>query len=252
MKTINRYVSGSAAVLLAISLAACSRTNNRTARNENTNTPAETTANAPKRAMVRFVNAEPGGGPMDLWFGDQKVFSSIGFKGATEYRELPAERHEFKLRYSGKDVGDPLATNSEGLSDGKHYTVVAMPKKSNNKNEVTLNAMNDDTDNPPAGKARVRVVNADKSLGEIDLVQPGQKDAMIGGINVDSTTRYKDVDPADTLAVRDSRNKQIAAKIPEGIASGKNYTFIVMGMQGAKTPDVLRLEDGPMTTASNR
>lgn len=249
------YTSGSAALLLVVSLGACSRSTDRTARNENTtgtNTTAQTTNNTNKRAMVRFVNAEPSGGPMDLWFGDQKVFSNVGFKGATDYRELPAERHDFKLRFSGKDVGDPLATNSEGLSDGKHYTIVAMPKKSDKKNDVTLNAMNDDTDNPPAGKARVRVVNADKSIGEIDLVQPGQKDAIIGGINVDSATRYKDVDPASSLAVRENRNKQIAAKIPEGIASGKNYTFVVMGADNARTPDVLRLEDGPMTTAANR
>ena len=180
------YASAVAGLVLIFSTTGCSKSTDRTARTD-TNGPATTNTAKAKRALVRFVNAEPEGGPLDLWFGDEKAFSGIAFRTATNYQELPAERREFKLRFSGKDVGDPLATNSEGLSDGKYYTIVAMPKKGN-KNNITLNAMNDDTDNPPAGKVRVRVVNADKDAGEVDLAERGRKDAVIGGIDVDSST----------------------------------------------------------------
>jgi hypothetical protein len=111
---------------------------------------------------------------MDLWFGDMKVFSNVAFKEVTPYVEVPAERHDFKLQLAGDTQTTAPATNSEGLSAGGHYTIVA-ERKNGDKGGYTLDAMNDDLKVPTDGKAKVRVVNAAVGLGKIDVVGPDGK-----------------------------------------------------------------------------
>jgi len=193
-----------------------------------------------KKALVRFAQTVPGNQRMDLWFGDMKVFSNVAYKEVTPYVEVPAERHDFKLQNAGDTQVTAPATNSEGLSAGGHYTIVA-ERKSAKDAGYTLNAMNDDLKIPTDGKAKVRVVNAAVGLGKIDVVGPDGK--IFGGVDEISSTSYKEVNPATgALEIRRNDKSVDALRVPNmSFQPGKLYTIFIVGGAGQ------RLEAIPVT-----
>jgi hypothetical protein len=175
------------------------------------------------RAMVRFVNGTTE--KKDVAFGDLTAFDGVGDRDITEYKELPAERHEFKLMSHGgsKDV---LATDSEGLSAGKHYTLLAVTGK-DGKN--SLHNVDDDLTPPDAGKAKVRVINLARSVAKIDLYGSGGKDAIVSGATLNSPSDYKTVEAAGTeLSIRNGLSRKNSVPIKDiELKSGKLYTILV-------------------------
>ena len=185
--------------------------------------PAAATAKQADKALVRFVNATASA--KDLAFGDATPFADVGARDITAYKELPAERHDFKL-FAKDDKTAVLATNSEGLSSGKHYTVLALTDK---KGKVSIDPVSDDLTPPAAGQAKVRVINLAPGMENVDLYAGNNKSAIISGAGLDHPTDYKDVDPsAAELTVRHGMSKRNAAPVKDlTLSAGKLYTIIV-------------------------
>lgn len=184
--------------------------------------PSSAAAKQADRAMVRFVNGTTN--KKDVAFGDMTAFDGVGDRDITAYKELPAERHEFKLMTAGgKEV---LATDSEGLSAGKHYTLLAVTDK---EGKATLHNIDDDLTPPDAGKAKVRVINLARGISKIDLYGNAGKDSIISGAALNSPSDYKTVDPAETeLSVRNGTSKKNSVPIKDiDLKSGKLYTILV-------------------------
>jgi Domain of unknown function (DUF4397) len=197
--------------------------------------PSSAAAKQADQAMVRFVNGTTD--KKDVAFGDAMAFDGVGDRDITAYKQLPAERHEFKLMSHG-GTKDVLATDSEGLSAGKHYTLLAVTEK-NGKN--VLHNVDDDLTPPDAGKAKVRVINLARGMAKIDLYGNGGKDSIISGATLNSPTDYKTVDPSETeLSVRNGGSKKNSVPIKDiDLKSGKLYTILVFqdkkGMLKTKT-----------------
>ncbi len=224
-------------LVLCVAIVGCSsnKTNEPTASTTpagGSTAPAGSEAANQKKALVRFAQAIPGNQRMDLWFGDMKVFSNVAFKEITPYVEVPAERHDFKLQPAGDTQTTASATNSEGLSAGQHYTIVA--ERKDGKNQYTLDALNDDFKMPAEGKAKVRVVNAAVGLNKIDVVGPDGK--ILTGVGSDSSTSYKEVNPMQgTLEIRRSDKAVDVLRVPNmTISPGKLYTIFIVGGAGQK------------------
>lgn len=185
--------------------------------------PSSAAAKEADRAMVRFVNGTTE--KKDVAFGDLTAFDGVGDRDITAYKEVPAERREFKLMThgGGKEV---LATDSEGLGAGKHYTLLAVTDK---EGKATLHNIDDDLTPPDAGKAKVRVINLARGMAKIDLYGSGGKDSIISGAALNSPTDYKTVDPTETeLSVRTGANKRNSVPIKDiDLKSGKLYTILV-------------------------
>src|SRR5688572_8744151 len=79
------------------------------------------------KALVRVINTTQG--TVDVFANDQKTFEAVSFKQVTPYKELADTSRTFRVRQAGKDSEQPIAENSEGLTEGKHYTVLIMPGK---------------------------------------------------------------------------------------------------------------------------
>ena len=259
------------AACVALTIAGCSKKTDEpttsTADGRTSTSPSGREAAKQKMALVRFVNATPGQA-MDLWFGDTKAFSDTAYKTVTPYRELPGERHDFQLRFAGRaNTGDPNAKNSEGLTDGAHYTVVALL---DNDGKPKLNVVNDSLSEPASGRAKVRVINAARQ--EVDVFSPvtrkgdnqtadraanparvgrndrtAGEDKWFGGVNADHATEYKDVDPVNsTLMVRPAASKDHGGpgvSVPVDFAAGKMYTLIVTGGDKGHALDVVKVVD---------
>jgi len=145
--------------------------------------------------------------------------------------EIPAERHDFKMFSSGNDAGDPLATNSEGPSAGKHYTIVAMNK---DNGKADLNAVIDDLVRPDVGKTKVRVINTSYAAGDVDIYQAGTTNALISGAGVDHATNYKQIDPTTAeLDIRRGGSKKNEVKLTDvNLKPDKFYTILITGTKG--------------------
>jgi hypothetical protein len=236
-----------AAAALVLLTAAC---NDRAANAPiTTTTPAgQSTAPAPAaaeradHALVRFVHAVPGGGAMDLFADDNRTFDAVDYKATTPYREVDGQYYTFRLRQAGKTTGDPLASNTEGLDDGDYYTVFAVP---GDRNTALLRVVEDDFSTPDDGKARVRVVHAARTLGEVDVLRAGTTDQVFGGVDFQSVTDYDEIDPwSGGLDVRAEGAETALATVNVQFEAGKVYTIVVAGAQRGRTaPDAFVIED---------
>jgi len=192
--------------------------------------PAAAVAKKADNAMVRFVNATPSS--KDLMFGDTTPFSNVGARDVTEYKLLPAERHDFKLFVNG-DTAKVMASNSQGLSAGKHYTILAWTGKDGT---FSLDPVTDDLVPPAPGKAKVRVINLAPGFSDVDLYAGGKKDALIGGAGLDHPSDYKEVVPSEAaLNVRNSMSKKDGEPVKDlQLEAGKLYTILVFQDKGGK------------------
>ena len=186
--------------------------------------PSSMAAKKADVAMVRFVNGTNKG--KDLAFGDAMPFTGVGSHDITPYKELPTERRDFKLMSENAKGGSPMATNSEGLSAGKHYTILAYSEKDGS---AKLDPVNDDLTPPDAGQAKVRLINLASHAANLDLYAGTMKDAVISGASLDSATDYKSVNPAEAkLTVRNGMNKKYSAPVKDmELKAGKLYTILV-------------------------
>lgn len=231
----------------AITLLLCACGSNKTTEQASETKSAAGTSQAPSgeaakqidRALVRFANATPASAT--LYFGDNSEFGDVAHGTVTPYKQLPAERHDFKLRTS-EAAGEPLATNSEGLSAGKHYTVLAVETSHGNPAKYDLTVFDDDLSAPDPGKAKLRVIHAAPGVKDVDIYSKTSAEALITGASFDHATGYKQVDPAIAeLDVRQNGSKKNELKVRElKLSPGHLYTVLLMGGEGrALTSDVI-------------
>jgi hypothetical protein len=185
--------------------------------------PPAASAKQADKAIVRFVNGTPE--KKDLAFGDVTPFDGVGSHDVTAYKELPAERHDFKL-FNKDDKTNPLATNSEGLTAGKRYTILAVTEKDGKE---TLDPITDDVTPPSPGMAKIRVINLAPNMKDVDLYAGGKKEALISGAGLDHPSDYKDVSPSEaSLYVRNSMSKRNSVPVgDQELKAGKLYTILV-------------------------
>jgi len=233
-------------------------------------------ANA-KVALVRFVDAIPEG-HASLTFGNTPMFSDIGYKTVTPYKEVPGERHEFKLTTDHPARQAQPVTNSEGLSNGARYTVVAGLDKNGNEK---LDVINDNLSAPADGKSKMRVINASDT--EVDLYAPVKKngngtegsadrarqpsrvqqysdeDKWFSGVNAISSTSFKDVQPydgqLDIVPSNHPKNRAVtkAVHLPVDVKAGDLYTVVVAGGTRRHPLEAIKIEDhlNPTSTAAD-
>ena len=203
-------------------------------------------------ALVRVINAAPDA--VDVFANDQKTFDAVAFKQVTPYKELPDTRYTFRVRQAGKDSEQPIAENSEGLSEGRHYTVLIMP---GTNDKTTVSVINDNIAAPPADKAQVRVIHASPDAGEVDIVDKSGNKKLFSGVNFERETSYLAVDPMKTtLEVRHEGQEHSLLTVPEAnFEKGKYYTIVVTGhSKGMPKFQALMIEDrlaATPPTASN-
>jgi hypothetical protein len=231
---IAKLTTATAAVALCLPLMACQRNSTDNASVTTTTAAGQSSAAAAAdveerdNALVRAVYAVPAGAAVDVYADDQRVFDGLTYQTVTPYREVPGERHSFQVRPSGMAQAEPIATNSEGLDDGGHYTVFAVP---GDDASAMLRVVKDDHSLPEAGKARLRVVHAAKDAGEIDIFASGRDDALVDGVNFQTVSSYDDIDPVTgTVTVRREGERAALFTLRDvHFDVGKTYTMVVVG-----------------------
>jgi hypothetical protein len=203
--------------------------------------PPSEAAEDREMALVRVVNAVPGGN-VTIWAGDSSAFQGVAYKKATEYREIPDDRFNFSIRAAGPG-SEALAENRENMEDGGHYTIVALPAQ-DDPADRNLRVLNDDLKPVDATKARVRFINGVPDLeNDVDLVLKGREDAIFDGVNFTTEAGWNEIDPGSgTLVVRPDGKTTALASLPNvKLEGGKSYTFVLAGKSGKA--ELIRIED---------
>ena len=224
-------VACSALLAMTLLSTACNR-NTESTRERRDETKTATATH--EYAFVRFVDAHHG--DADLYFGDTKAFSGTANGAVTDYKQLPAERRELALRTAGQATEKPLATNSEGFGDGKHYTVIAYDDK-----DPKLVVVNDDESAPAEGKAKVRIIHAAPGMESVNIYAAGKRDKLASESRFSTASTWQEVDPVKgPLEVRTSDQKSGGVRVNDvHLQPGNLYTFVVEG--GAKAGEKLHV-----------
>lgn len=220
-------------LLIGAALAtACERAETRTAPVTTTTpegsstAPAAAAASSRNEALVRVVHAIPFGSAMDVYAGDLLAFDGVGFKSVTRYRALDGKRYAFALRPAGMTNAKPLATNTEGLEDGRYYSVFALP---GDGRTAHLRVVADRLDRPANGQARLRVVHAGHGLERVEIRFSGASDALLSGVAFRDVTDYHDV-AAMTGAIEVGSAGKTVLMLPNAhLEAGRFYTMVIVG-----------------------
>ena len=204
--------------------------------------PSTKTEDKRDLALVRVVNALPGGAPISISAGDSTAFGAVKYKTTTPYREIADNMFNFKLRAGTANGTEPLAENRENLHDGGHYTIVAMPDQGG-ADKANLRVLDDELKPVAPEHARVRFINAVAGDRDVDVILKGLAEPLFKGVNFKSEAGWKDVDPASgTLEVRADGKETVITTVPDvKLDGGKSYTFVLSGRTGKY--DVIKIVD---------
>ncbi len=184
-------------------------------------------------SFVRFVNALPGSGAVVMTADTRDLFGGTAYQAVTPYMEMGDNVSIFSLRAPG--TGAELATNSETMTDGYRYTIVAL---SDEKGGASLRVLRDELV-PDSGKARLRMIHAAPGLEDVDFVAQGWKDPVFNNISYSTEAGFKDVDPVTaTFEIRKDKGGARLVTVPKMVlTAGRSYTIILTGI----SPDKLSL-----------
>jgi hypothetical protein len=238
-----RHVVIGTFLLLALCTAACEQpplttTASTTASGgHETEAPSGIEAAQQGSALVRLVNADPGGTGVDIVWGGDTFFIRVPYKGVTPYLEAPRGPAHIRLR-AGGSTEDLSAVNRE-LLIGRHYTLLALPKDTGG---TRLAIVGDSLGLLEPGEARVRLINAATGVDDIDLFIAGTPNRILHGINARTVTATSFVDmEGGTVEIR-SPNRPAPTLVDElTVEEDRLSTFIVVGSAGAL--DVVQIVD---------
>jgi Domain of unknown function (DUF4397) len=208
--------------------------------------PAAAAAERRNMALVRVVHAIPAGSTVDIFADDNKVFDGLAYKAVTPYREIHGQRYTFRLRPAGMNQANPLASNAEGLTDGNHYTVFALP---GDGEAASLRVVADTHSLPSRGKARVRVVHASGDAGQLDVYAVGRTNVVFDRVDFQSVTDYDEMDPlSGSLELRPEAESNVMLTVPNiRLDAGKTYTIVIVGrVRTAPKLEAFVIEDQAM------
>jgi hypothetical protein len=245
-KLLKGLVASGALVLAA----ACNETRDTGAVTSTTNEGTSTTPTAEAveerdNALVRVVNAIPNQ-TTNIYAGDSLAFSQVAYKSVTEFKEMPDDYFGFRVVKPGANVADnTFAENREKLSNGGHYTIVAIADTDDDADSFgELRVLDDELKPITSGKARVRFIHAVAGLDdEISIFPRGSDNPLVDGVNFKMEAGWNEEDPwSGTLDVRKEDSKTRLASIPNvNLEAGQTYTFVIAG-----TPnkiDVIQVKD---------
>jgi len=123
-------------------------------------------------AHIRLAHFSPDTPEMDVYLvgfdgEEQRVLEGLGYGEVSDYAELEPGSYSFLLRPMGAPAdSDPAVTASADLEAGAAYTFAAMGPH----DQLQKALLTDDLAPPPAGQARVRLIQASSTAGEVDVI----------------------------------------------------------------------------------
>ena len=183
------------------------------------------------QSEMRFLNASPDLGTVNVLLDTATVASSIGYATATDYFAVKSGSRHLQVEPVGTTTN--VIDQNVNISDSSQTTVIAANFAAN----IGTIVLTDSTTAPTSGDAQIRVVNASPSLSggaDIYIVTPGTDLSTVqpvaGGLAFESATGYTSETagtyeifftvPGSKFAYLDSG--------PVSFSSGQNRTIVAL------------------------
>lgn len=132
--------------------------------------PPATAATQDTRALVRVVHLSADAPKVDLYVDGTRTVAAVPFKTASRYRSLPAGAHTLAVRPAGSaPTSTPAASVRASVRAGAPYSAVLLGPMAQLKAVV----VKDDFAAPPAGRAKLRVIDAAPQSPPLDIAVAG-------------------------------------------------------------------------------
>ena len=192
-------------------------------------------------SQVRFINAVPDAGGLNVSVDGQRVWKRSVFRSNTGYQSIAAGT--YPVRVDSASFGTTLLVRPLAFEKGHGYTVLALGQMRNGEHPADMQVLEDE---PPGraepGKTTLRLVNAGLGLEPVDLVVNnivGLKAIAYGkrspALTLDGGSYDLKVVPADTPDT-------LIGPITLRLEPGRTYTLVAMGRASDQT---LTLESYP-------
>jgi len=211
--------------------------------------PSEQARDDRDQALIRVVQVIPEAPKADVYAGNNKAFTGVGFGTVTPYKPVAEEHFTLALKPAGQESAKPMIEAKEGLDAGRRYTVLSMPDRDG---AAKISVVTDDAAPPASGKAKLRVIHAAPEAGPVDVYAgdaTDKKNAILSNVDYGVSGSYKEVEPS-TISVRvaprgHEKGQRPALETQKAeLQAGKLYTVIVpAGDKAGKPVSLVKIED---------
>ncbi len=193
---------------------------------------------------VRLAHLSPDTPDVDVYLssvpasGEPKVFNGVGYGVMSNYLALPTGTYAVAMRGAGAPATDPpVLTTNVTVDAGKAYTVAGVGKHA----DLGLKVIDDDLSLPPAGKAKVRIVQASLKASALDVSLAGGQ-TIASGVPFATTTGYQLVTPGRWDLKAQGAGNGPSGNLSVNLASGNVYSLLVLDGSGNNLTAQLRVD----------
>jgi hypothetical protein len=188
-------------------------------------------ASAASAGWIRLAHLSPDTPRVDVYLtsfsspGVNVVLKGVGYGSLSAYQRIQPGTYTVAMRNAGTpDDGEPMLSTTVTVKEGRAYTVAGVGRRS----ELELRVINDDLTPPPAGKAKVRVIQASWVADAVDVSTsaglPVATDAQFA-----TTTRYAVV-PAGAWTLTVDPENGVVEPLTQtvDVQAGSVYSLLVL------------------------
>jgi hypothetical protein len=201
---------------------------------------------------VRLAHLSPDTPDVDVYLtsvagGQPQVFPGVGYGTMSTYLTVPTGTYAVAMRAAGAPATDPpVLTTNVTVADGRAYTVAGVGKHA----DLGLKVIDDDLSLPPAGRAKVRIIQASVRAPML-RVWLANGPTIAGDIAFATTTEYLDVTPGSWTLKAQGTTGGPASTLSARLGAGDVYSLLVLdGRTGGLTAQLRAdaLRDGRVPT----
>jgi hypothetical protein len=146
-------------------------------------------------AQVRFVNALPNAGAMDMSFNGTKVFTNIAFFGyqpSSGYTEVPTGAVTVEGLATGTNA--QIFSSTANLTSGQYTMIASGSSTGNGGSGVNLLSIPNTNPAPRIDSVEFRVIDASQAQGNVDIyLNAVNGQAIISGLGYMQASNYINV-----------------------------------------------------------
>jgi hypothetical protein len=179
-------------------------------------------------ALVRVAHFSPDTAGVDVWVDGQRVLQNVGYDTVSDYVPLPAGEHQFALRpFGASETSTAILSAKAALAASTAYTVAGVGLNKDLRGQI----FTDNLGAPPAGDAKVRIIDAAVGIAPINVALTGG--VTFDGISFPGASVYKPVAPNTYAVTVRTTGGQTVLDVPSVIVGpGIVYSFALIGGAG--------------------
>jgi len=192
-----------------------------------------TPAAAADDAQIRVIHASPDAPPVDVYVDNTKAIAALGFTKASDYRVIPAGKHDFRFFAAGTtpSSGDPvIQAKGVEIASGAKLSLVGVGWLAS----IRTLLVDDKTAAAAPGKAKLRFVHVGPDVQGIDLATKGGPVLFANG-QFGNVYPYQEVDAQRSeLEIRPAGTPTGVVAVGFAPEAGKVYSAYLMSLGAMK------------------